>query len=724
VKAFVLLLLCAASLLAPAANQASAPTLAVEAPIAAEPFAAAAAALRARDCARGYDELAIAARRDPALAAPAQLLLGLYAHACDDPARAEAALFAVSGGELDDWRLQLLADSAAAAGHQPAAEAALHELLGAHRDSPLWPQALLRALELAAGNDNPAPARELVAAGRAAQLPAEPAARLEALAWQVASKSGDLEEARRAARYLLVRAPLLASDLQVIDVFRGPGATLDWTFLGREERHQRARALLDAGITAGALQTLDAFPPAERDNHWHVERARALTLDHRGGEALALLAGRRGVDPAEDAALEYARAQAALDSATVRRGAKALPSSERARLRLEYRQHLWRVVRLDADRELARPALLELWTELEEEGQFEEAMQALALLRQLDPTDTSGARFLFDLGWGEFRTGNATGAIGTWSRLREFYPEARLARAAQYWTGRAFEKLGERERALAIYRQVAAASANDFYRRHAATRLGGAAPAAAVVTTPWPRGPQWQRAERLSDLGLDALALAELDARVARSPDEATAVPQVALRARVLSRQGSTRESLRLLRQAFPELGGPDQGAAPVEALALFYPRDYSDVIAREASRQAVPVELVFGIVHQESGFDALAVSRSGARGLMQLMPPTARELAKKLGLPYSTARLSEPDFSLRLGTSYLRQVLDMFDGNVELALAGYNSGPYRIQRLWRDAPVRDVDLFVEDLQLDEPRLYVKRILVSSDSYRRLNSGS
>jgi soluble lytic murein transglycosylase len=158
--------------------------------------------------------------------------------------------------------------------------------------------------------------------------------------------------------------------------------------------------------------------------------------------------------------------------------------------------------------------------------------------------------------------------------------------------------------------------------------------------------------------------------------------------------------------------------------LALFYPRDYSDVIAREASRQAVPVELVFGIVHQESGFDALAVSRSGARGLMQLMPPTARELAKKLGLPYSTARLSEPDFSLRLGTSYLRQVLDMFDGNVELALAGYNSGPYRIQRLWRDAPVRDVDLFVEDLQLDEPRLYVKRILVSSDSYRRLNSGS
>jgi soluble lytic murein transglycosylase-like protein len=65
-----------------------------------------------------------------------------------------------------------------------------------------------------------------------------------------------------------------------------------------------------------------------------------------------------------------------------------------------------------------------------------------------------------------------------------------------------------------------------------------------------------------------------------------------------------------------------------------------------------------------------------------------------------------------------------MFSGNVELALAGYNSGPFRIQRLWRSAAERDVDLFVEDLALDEPRAYVKRILVSSDSYRRLYPGS
>jgi hypothetical protein len=75
--------------------------------------------------------------------------MGFYAPSSDDPARAEAALYSVGGGELEDWRLQILADSAAAQGHLPLAEASLRRLLGDHRDSPLWGAALLRALELA-----------------------------------------------------------------------------------------------------------------------------------------------------------------------------------------------------------------------------------------------------------------------------------------------------------------------------------------------------------------------------------------------------------------------------------------------------------------------------------------------------------------------------------------------------------------------------------------------
>ena len=85
-------------------------------------------------------------------------------------------------------------------------------------------------------------------------------------------------------------------------------------------------------------------------------------------------------------------------------------------------------------------------------------------------------------------------------------------------------------------------------------------------------------------------------------------------------------------------------------------------------------------MIRQESAFDPQARSRAGARGLMQLMPATAREWAQRLGLPYSTARLHDPDYSIRLGTAYFANVLNLFDGTTELALAGYNGGPTRIR--------------------------------------------
>jgi soluble lytic murein transglycosylase len=126
-------------------------------------------------------------------------------------------------------------------------------------------------------------------------------------------------------------------------------------------------------------------------------------------------------------------------------------------------------------------------------------------------------------------------------------------------------------------------------------------------------------------------------------------------------------------------------------------------------------------MVRQESAFDHHATSHAGARGLMQLMPATAREVAGKIGLPYSPGRLAEPAFNVTLGTTYFRDVLGMFDGNLELALAGYNGGPYRIRRLWREAAgAVPLDAFLEGLPVEESRIYTKRILLLADSYRQL----
>src|SRR4029453_11251055 len=173
-------------------------------------------------------------------------------------------------------------------------------------------------------------------------------------------------------------------------------------------------------------------------------------------------------------------------------------------------------------------------------------------------------------------------------------------------------------------------------------------------------------------------------------------------------------------RAPLPARGGPFQATLPEEARRLYYPIDYQEPIRAWSATNRLPPYLVFGIIRQESAFDRFAQSWAGARGLMQLMPATARELALKNGLSYSHDLLSDPAFNVRLGTTYFRQVFSMFDENLELSLAGYNGGPYRIKRLWNESGGSEIDRFLEGLGLEEPKTYVKRILVLSDSYRAL----
>jgi soluble lytic murein transglycosylase len=163
----------------------------------------------------------------------------------------------------------------------------------------------------------------------------------------------------------------------------------------------------------------------------------------------------------------------------------------------------------------------------------------------------------------------------------------------------------------------------------------------------------------------------------------------------------------------------------PLTVLEAYYPLQYQHAIERYAKRRDLAPALVAGIIRQESAFDRHARSWAGARGLMQLMPATAKEWAGRLGLTHSPERMDDPEYSIDLGTAYFKNVLDRMDGNVELALAGYNGGPNRIKRLWKESGAREdqLDLFLERLDISESQAYVKRILVLSDSYRQLYPG-
>ena len=274
--------------------------------------------------------------------------------------------------------------------------------------------------------------------------------------------------------------------------------------------------------------------------------------------------------------------------------------------------------------------------------------------------------------------------------LAELYPNDGDAHRGTYWKARALEELGRPEEAREVYRGLVASSdTTDFYSRQALARLGDTQPAEglALAQAPaggWPEEPALQRVKMLTDLGLDELASQELELVAAKASPARRAGPQGAHplpQGRAAQRPGAAARGLPRPRRPLPGEragGGPLRLLPPAGRLRRRHP------LLRPAHRRAG--HLVAGIIRQESAFDPRATSPVGARGLMQLMPATARELSQKAGVSYQPERLYEPDLSVRLGTSYVRELLDAFDGNVELALAGYNGGPNRIRRLWKES--------------------------------------
>ena len=696
------------------------------------PWFEAAAAIRRGDPATARRLIEPLTGGDAKTAREAQLVLGLWALGEEEFADATALLRTAAdpGGRFEDWRLLGLADCHAAMERLPAAAATLELLLDSRPGSPLRASAVLRAAAVAGRLGDLESALGLVALGRQERLEPAEDRELEQIAWQLAVDSGDHALQRGAARRLLVHLPILASQLKVIELFRPPSGAIDWpSFLSVDELFERARSLLAAGVTTGALDALDAVPPARRGLRWSLLRAEALTMARRGDEALALLATLTADASGDRIRIEELRAAAATEAARVRRGRAVPPAGERDRLTKAGREALWRVLELaggePAHRQAALAAHRRLLSLLLDEEKVEPALALLRTLRLLDPDDVSGARFLWQRGWREYQSRNASSAIGYWSELGEVYPTSRFARSGRYWTARAWQSLGDDGRAETIFREVASVGAGDFYRRHALTRLDGDPPnrgggAPQQPRQPWPWDAALARALWLSDRGLDDAALLELRGMSGRvEPRAATALEAV-----VLARLGRRRDSIHAISRAFPQLGTLQQASAPREAQRLYYPTAFEPIVHRFADSQKIPAPLLFAMIRQESAFDPAAVSRSGARGLMQLMPSTGRELAQRLRLSYSSGRLSDPEFNIHLGTSYFRQLLEMFGGSEELALAGYNGGPFRIKRLWRDAgAAAELDLFLEGLSLAETTRYVKRIVLFRDTYDRLGGG-
>jgi soluble lytic murein transglycosylase len=146
--------------------------------------------------------------------------------------------------------------------------------------------------------------------------------------------------------------------------------------------------------------------------------------------------------------------------------------------------------------------------------------------------------------------------------------------------------------------------------------------------------------------------------------------------------------------------------------LALRFPVTYANQVISNASMQQLEPALVFGLMRQESMLDKNAQSPVGARGLMQIMPETGQQIARKLNEPWQSASsLFDPDTNIKYGTFYYKQMLNRFNGNFAMAAAAYNAGPQRVDKWLPSDKQMPADVWIETIPFKETRKYVTSVL-------------
>jgi soluble lytic murein transglycosylase-like protein len=591
--------------------------------------------------------------------------------------------------------------------------------------------------------------------------------------WQwinAALAEGDMGAVMHAARDLAIKNPRSPHAGEAIAIIRSlnaqpPNAPIKLTY---RERLERAVSLLRDGDPKNGLVELNALeassPPADLRQPVHLNRGLALAQLRRYDESNTVLetltAGpyKIAIPAIYNLSRNYRILAASINPlvnkiiivrqrvgnvrvhvkgkkkpllrpkfANVRRTIQVIDPAKKAkkeayeRLSLERLRDLLSlplapVVRIEVLNTLIAVA------EARNEDQLEQKL--IAELAALDPSQEAGLQHFWGKAWTAYNGGDLNGAAELLLFIRDTYRNPNVKRQADYWRARSIERLGEKEEADAIYRAIAAAPYADLYVVYAQNH--GAPHQDPDVNPLKVKRPDWAEIaeeEMPAELRLAYELTALTDYRDARLEIQKNLKRDNqkyadALLADLYNSSGNFFLMTRSLRRAFPQIATVEQDSVPAHFLRMYYPMKYVDAILKYSRQNRLDPYLVMGLIHQESYFNPRARSPVGATGLMQLMPPTAKELARRLR---SSANVEDPEVNIRLGTFHFRQLIDMFGGVAQLAIASYNAGQGNILRWRRAAPRKPLDEFIESIPFPETRNYVKRVTMLGASYRRMS---
>jgi soluble lytic murein transglycosylase len=342
-------------------------------------------------------------------------------------------------------------------------------------------------------------------------------------------------------------------------------------------------------------------------------------------------------------------------------------------------------------------------------------------------------------GFSEYRRRDP-GAPAAFEALLKRYPDSDKTPAVLYFLGRLAEAKNDWPSARAWYAELTGFYPNYFYTTLAEEKLklpeiAHASPNPGTVAllrslsftsrnrtenfVPSPLNRlRYDRAALLSSAGLDDLAESEL--RFGAKKDGQPEVAAMEL-AELATQRDAPDLGIRYIKQLAPNYLRVPLDAAPEKFWKLAFPLPFREPLNQYCHEHDLDPFLMAALIRQESEFNPKVVSHANAYGLAQVLPSTGREISRKLSLPgFRASMLFTPDVNLRIGTFYLRSMLDRLQGKLEATLASYNAGPNRVARWLSWGNFEEPAEFIETIPFDETRNYVMSVLRNAQLYRRL----
>jgi len=317
------------------------------------------------------------------------------------------------------------------------------------------------------------------------------------------------------------------------------------------------------------------------------------------------------------------------------------------------------------------------------------------------PEQKKSGNVMWESAWAGYQSGDYEGAAADFSKLAE---RGEMREKALYWLGKSLVAKGDTKGAEQPFAALAAEYPFGYYalicNRWCNLSEAPLAPKSLIDSLPMPSG--YEREKALVSLGLYDEAARELAIARKRNPLGA---------ARLYLEMGNYNGALHSVANERAKRGEKES----TSVWGLRYPRAFREDVAKNASSNALPENLVYAIMRTESNYQPTALSPVGAVGLMQIMPATAEAISKG-----DSARLTTPDLNIRLGARHLRDLMELYNENLPLTIAAYNAGAGNVKRWQKGLGGLPQDEFIESIPFRETREYVKKVVTAMEMYQRL----